>query len=236
MNLEELLNKLAGVPDAKRNEIVSAAYDATKDMVWVPNPGPQTDAYFSEADEVFYGGQAGGGKTDIELGLAVTAHQRSLILRRTNKEAGGLVERLAGILGTRDGWNSQGGIWRLPTGATVEIGGCQLEEDKQKYKGNPHDLICFDEISDFTESQYTFIIGWNRSADQKQRCRIVGAGNPPTRPEGLWVIRRWAAWLDPQHPRPAKPGELRWYTTVEGKDTEVDGPGPHVLPGEPMPI
>ena len=29
---------------------------------WHPSPGPQTDAYFSEADELLYGGQAGGGK------------------------------------------------------------------------------------------------------------------------------------------------------------------------------
>jgi hypothetical protein len=36
---------------------------------------------------------------------------------------------------------------------------------------------------------------------------------------------RWAPWLDPQHPNPAKPGELRWFTNVDGKDTEVDGPG-----------
>jgi hypothetical protein len=28
------------------------------------------------------------------------------------------------------------------------------------------------------------------------------------------------------HPKPAKDGELRWFTNVDGKDTEVDGPGP----------
>jgi hypothetical protein len=40
----------------------------------VPNVGPQTEAYFCEADELFYGGQAGGGKTDLLIGLALTAH------------------------------------------------------------------------------------------------------------------------------------------------------------------
>lgn len=234
--LEEIIAKLSGVPEKDASAAVADAVEATKHMVWIPNPGPQTTAYFSEADEVFYGGQAGGGKTDLELGLALTAHKRSLVLRRTNKEADGLVERMAGILGTRDGWNSQGGIWRRPDGVTVEIGGCQLEEDKQKRKGHPHDLICFDEVSDFTESQYTFIIGWNRSADPNQRCRVVSAGNPPTRPEGLWVIHRWAAWLDPHHHNPAKPGELRWYTNIKGKDTEVDGPGPHIVEGEDKPV
>jgi hypothetical protein len=233
MKLDDLLQKLAGMPEEARQEVVSAAMSATAGMRWVPNPGPQAEAYFCDADELFYGGQAGGGKTDLEAGLALTAHKRSLLLRRTNKEALGLVERIAEIMGSRDAYNGQNNVWRLDDGKIIDIGGVQLEEDKQKYKGNPHDLICFDEVSDFTESQYTFIIGWNRSADPKQRCRVVNAGNPPTRPEGLWVIKRWAAWLDPKHPNPAKPGELRWYTTGEdGKEIEVDGPGPHLIGGE----
>jgi len=234
MRLEELLKKLTQTKEVNRQEIERLALDATAHMKWVPNPGPQTEAYFSPADEIFFGGQAGGGKSDLEIGLAINEHDRSLILRRTNKEADGLAERMAEILGTRDGYNSQKGTWRLPhNGNIVEIGGCQLETDKQRYKGNPHSLICFDELSDFTESQYVFINAWNRSANPKQRCRIVGAGNPPTRPEGLWVVRRWAAWLDPKHPNPANPGELRWYTTGEdGKEIEVEGPGPHIINGE----
>ena len=39
-------------------------------MAWVPNPGPQTQAFLCEADELFYGGEAGGGKTDGGIGLA----------------------------------------------------------------------------------------------------------------------------------------------------------------------
>jgi hypothetical protein len=36
------------------------------------------------------------------------------------------------------------------------------EPDKQRFKGDPHDLIVFDEGTDFLESQYRIIIGWNR--------------------------------------------------------------------------
>ena len=140
-----------------------------------------------------------------------------------------MVERVSEIIGNREGWSGQHGIWRLDD-RTVEMSGCQLEDDKQKFKGSPHDLCCFDEVSDFTETQYTFIIGWVRSARPGQRCRVVAAGNPPTRPEGLWVLKRWAAWLDPNHHNPAAPGELRWYTTgEEGEEIEVDGPGPHLI-------
>lgn len=233
MNLQEVLEALSALPEGDRAKLAQEALEATKGQVFVPNPGPQTDAYFCEADELFYGGQAGGGKSALMVGLSLTEHKRSLLLRRTNKEASKFVEEIEDYLGSRDGFNGQKDQWRLADGRLIDIGGCQYEDDKQKYKGSPHDLIGFDEVSDFTESQYVFISGWNRSVDPGQRCRIVAAGNPPTTPEGLWVLRRWAAWLDPTHPNPAAPGELRWYTTGEdGSEIEVDGLGPHLVAGE----
>jgi hypothetical protein len=47
----------------------------------------------------------------------------------------------------------------------IDIAGCEQESDKQRFKGDPHDVIVFDEDTDFLESQYRFIIGWNRSTD-----------------------------------------------------------------------
>lgn len=200
--------------------------------VWTQNPGPQTRAMECDADELFYGGEAGGGKSDLLVGLSLTKHRKSLVLRRTNVEANKLVDRFAEVLQTRVGWNSQDDVWRLADGRVMDIRGCQHEDDKQKFKGAPHDLIGFDEIADFSETQYRFIIGWNRSTDKAQRCRVVATGNPPTSPEGLWVLKYWGAWVDPTHPKPAKEGELRWYTTIAGVDREVDGPGPHLIKGD----
>jgi len=231
--LDEVIASLTGLPDGQRDEIVRQARDATKHLVWVPNPGPQTMAYNSPADELYYGGQAGGGKSDLGVGLGLTHHEKSLILRRFNDDAKVLAERTLAIVGSRDGYNGQDQILRLPN-KLMEFGGCKDLEDRQRYKGDPHDLIDFDEIPDFLEQQYTFIIGWNRSANPKQRCRVLCTGNPPTTPEGMWVIKRWGAWLDPTHPKfgKVKEGQLLWYTTIDGKDTEVDGPGPHWINGE----
>lgn len=224
--LDELIERVQRLPKGAREGLVSDALDATKHLVWVPNPGPQTAAYFCDADELYYGGQAGGGKSDLAIGLALTAHRRSLILRRFNDDAKVLAERTMEVLGSRQGYNGQSQVLRVGD-RLIEYGGCKDLEDRQRYKGDPHDLIEFDEIPDFLEAQYTFIIGWNRSADPNQRCRVLCTGNPPTTPEGLWVLKRWAAWLDPAHPKPAKESELRWYTTINGTDTEMDGPGPH---------
>lgn len=385
LGLQEIIDALNGLTPAQQAEALADADRAIGAVRWVPNPGPQTDAYYSEADELFYGGSAGSGKalcssalvltpmgwrvigslkvgdklcatdgtvqevigvypqgvkalyrvtmldgcsvladldhnwlawrtadgiasklttaqildqglhhdftipmvdvamtrqglratefprpegriiesieyerdgeatcirvsnanslfitddfivthnSDLAIGLALTEHTRSLILRRTNKESYGIVERMAEIIGDRDGWSGQQGVWRIGD-KLIEVGGCQLLEDRQKYKGVPRDLNLFDEISDFLEAQYTFIIGWNRSAKPGQRCRVVCTGNPPTTPEGVWVVQRWAAWLDPTHPNPAEPGELRFYTTGEdGKEIEVEGRGPHLIGGE----
>jgi hypothetical protein len=131
-------------------------------------------------------------------------------------------------------WAGSGGELRTPDGRTVEIGGCEHEDDKDKYQGQPHDGLFFDELPTFSETQYTFIIGWNRPLDARrfprQRCRVVGAGNPPMNPEGEWVLRRWRAWM-PGAERPARPGELRWYTTVAGDEIECENGAPVTVGG-----
>jgi hypothetical protein len=232
--LDEILAALNALPEEDREALVEEAKKVTSGMAWVPNPGPQTEAFYCEADELFYGGQAGGGKSALGVGLAVTEHERSLILRRINKDAKKLaIAELIGNIrgGDRTGWNGTDLCLRQDN-RVIEFGGCELEEDKQRYKGDPHDLIVFDEVTDFLESQYVFITIWNRSTTPGQRCRIVATGNPPTSANGLWVIKRWAPWLDPKHPNPAKPGELRWFIKDENDaDVEVDGPGEYAVDG-----
>lgn len=217
----DLMNLLKGLDEATRAELdaILLAGDAP---IWVPQPGPQTAAYESPADIVFYGGAAGGGKTDLVLGLCLTTQKHSIVFRRQSVQLTGIEERMTNILGTRDGYNSQVGIWRLPGGRVMELGSVKEPDDWNKYQGRPHDLKAFDEICHFTEGQFRALIGWLRTDDPTIRQRVVCAGNPPTDPEGEWVKRFWAAWLDPNHPNPAKPGELRWYVTNEkGEDEEV---------------
>jgi hypothetical protein len=230
--MDELLAAYGALTPEEQAKVEAEVEAATGDRAWFPNPGPQTVACLTEADELFYGGQAGGGKSDLICGLALTDHTVSLLLRRQNADTIALEDRLADILGSREGLNSQKHIYRLDGGRVIEIGGVQFEKDKQKYKGRPHDLIAFDEIADFTETQYRFIIGWNRSTKPGQRCRVVATGNPPTTPEGLWVLKHWGAWLDPTHPNPAKDGELRWYTTIGDRDVEVASGEPVEVDGE----
>jgi hypothetical protein len=159
--------------------------------------------------------------TAILCGLAADEYHPALILRREATQIKGIEDELERILGTREGYNSQTHIWRLSNGGTIELGGVPNEKDKEKYQGRPHRLKGFDEITQFAESQYRYIIGWLRDA-KGRRCRVLATGNPPTTAQGMWVVNYWAPWLKKDHPNPAKSGELRWFTTVDGEDMEVD--------------
>lgn len=224
----QLIDKLA--PD-QLNELIADLDRGLKDYIFVPNPGPQTEAFDCQADELFYGGAAGGGKTALICGLAMQSHHRSLILRRTYPQLGGIFDECERILGNKNGFREQKKLWYLTKDRRIDFGSVQYDADKENYQGRPHDLIAFDEITQFTKSIYSYIIRWNRSANPKQRCRVLVTGNPPMTAEGRWVIEYWAAWLDPAHPKPAKPGELRWYT-VNDKGDEVECNGPdHIPPG-----
>jgi hypothetical protein len=226
LSTADMLALVAKLDPAAKAEIdkILLAGDAP---IWVPQEGPQLAAYNSTADILFYGGAAGGGKTDLLLGIATTTQEHSILFRREAVQLVGIEERMTTILGTRKGYNSQTGVWRLPGDRVMELGSVKEPGDWIKYQGRAHDAKLFDEICHFTEAQFRTLIGWLRTDNPNIRQRVVCAGNPPTTAEGEWVKRFWAAWLDPQHPNKAKPGELRWYVTNEkGEDQEVPGPEP----------
>lgn len=186
----------------------------------MPQSKPQWLAFLSRADEVFYGGAAGGGKTDLVLGMAVECHQHSAIFRRVYPNLQGVMRRAREIIGSYANENKADKIWSWSDGRTLEFGAVQYEDDKKNWQGRAHDLKAFDEITEFTKSQYEFICGWNRTTDPGQRVRVIVTGNPPTDDAGSWVTGHWSAWLDKTDPHPAKPGELRWYATVDGQECE----------------
>ena len=231
---EQILAAFEGMTPEMRAAVDSFLMVADP-AIWVPQAGPQSAAYHSKADIIFYGGSAGGGKTELLLGLSLTEQEHSIIFRREAVQLIGIEERMTKILGSRAGYNSQDGIWRLPDGRVLELGSVKEPGDWVKYQGRPHDAKLFDEICHFTEMQFRTLIGWLRTDNPNIRQRVVAAGNPPTTAEGEWVKRYWAAWLDPQHPNPAKPGELRWYVTNEkGEDQEVPDNTPVMAGGELM--
>ena len=199
-----------------------------------PLPGPQLMAYNSRADVVGFGGAAGGGKSFLAAGKALTQFDKSMILRRNGTELTAIVDEVLNMAGSRDGYNGQDKILRLPT-RQVEFGSTPNIGDEKKYQGRPHSFLCFDEAANFAEIQVRFLMGWNRSTTPGQHCQTLLTFNPPTSAEGRWIIQFFAPWIDKRYAgKKAMPGELRYVGVVPGangvsRDIWVDDATPFVI-------
>jgi hypothetical protein len=140
---------LAYLTDEERAELDSLL--TSDKTLWRPLPGPQTIAYESQADIIGYGGAAGGGKTDLACGKALTSHRKVGIFRLNGTELTGVLDRITELLGGRNGYNGKDNIWRTRrvdgVPIQVEFGSFPNPDDEKKYQGRPHDLLVFDEAA-----------------------------------------------------------------------------------------
>ena len=166
------------------------------------------------------------------VGLAAELGYSSAIFRRVYPNLKEIIRQTRETIGGAGTENKSDRSWSMGDGRIIEFGAVQYEDDKKQWQGRPHDHKLFDEITEFSESQYEFMVGWSRTVIPGQRVRVVVTGNPPIDEAGSWVMRRWGAWVDRDHPHPAKPGELRWYATVGGREIECANGDPFDHEGE----
>lgn len=234
IDLDQYINKLAGLPEDTLRKVEASVNEGLAEKFrWSPNPGPQTQAYLSEADVLLYGGEPGGGKTQLLLGLAFNEHRESMIFRRKYTDLDRIIRDALKIHGSREGFNgSAPPKLKLDDDRIISFRAAQNVGDEQSTMGDGRDFLGIDEATHFAKSQIQFLMGWVRTNHPGQRTRTVLATNPPLAAEGLWVVEMFAPWLDPQYPKPAKPGELRWVISDEdGNDRWVDGPNPVPMNG-----
>ncbi len=215
--LAELQDYIAGLtPDEK--DTLDRMIEPELNAKWLPDPEnkPQCAAYYSPADLMLYGGAAGAGKTSLLVGLATTAHSKSVIFRSKAVDLRGVEEYLLEVIG-RDGWNGADKIHRRPS-QIIELGHLEKPGSERSWQGRPHDFIGFDEGAQLSRAKVQFVLGWLRSVDPNQRRRAVIASNPPTGGDGEWLMEWFAPWLDPQYANPAESGELRWAATAPDRD------------------
>lgn len=228
-DLESLLSAMSADEKAELDGLLEKELKA----IWLPNPGPQTEALHSEADILLYGGAAGGGKSALLVGCAALNHSRSLIVRRQSVELDGMEEEIQKTL-VGHGKYLSGNLreFRFTDCRNIKLGGMKTLDDWRAYAGRARDYMGFDEAGEFAKEQVFSLMAWNRSTDPGQRCRVILGSNPPRGGEGDWLIEEFSPWLDDLFPDPAVPGELRWAIVVGGITRWVDGPGIHSIDGE----
>jgi hypothetical protein len=228
--IDEMLASYQSMGATEKAELDALIDERSSGKLWVPSPGPQFEALHCEADILLYGGEGGGGKTDLGLGLAFEHHERSLIIRRQYTDLRGITDRAKIINTTDKGYNGSSPPRLVAVNKKIiDFGALSEEGSEEVWQGQPHDLIYIDEVVQNREHQVRFLFGWNRSTTEGQRCRVVLGSNPPVGSQGIWIISMFAPWLDPRHHNPAEYGELRWCVTDQDDggrsfDRWVEGP------------
>ncbi len=177
-------------------------------LIWRPTP-KQEEFLNAREDEVLYGGAAGGGKSEALLMFSILRRvtipkSRGLILRRTFPELErSLILRSHELLAGAAKWQEQKRRWIFWNGSILEFGYCERDEDVYKYQSAEYEDICFDELTQFTEFQYTYLMSRCRTSKKGVRTFIRAATNPGG-PGHVWVKARFidvappgTAWQDP---------------------------------------
>lgn len=154
---------------------------------WAPQPGPQTEAIMADwCDELFYGGAAGGGKSDFLLGdflqdvPTYASHWQGILFRRTYNELEELIRRSREIyVATGAAWHEQAKTWTWPNGALLRMRYIERDFDATRYQGHQYTWIGWDELTQWpSDYGYRFLRGRLRSAHDVPTKRIRAAANP----------------------------------------------------------
>lgn len=180
--------------------------------VWRPHPGPQEEAFCNFwVFEILYGGAKGGGKTDwllfdfLDPELMKHANYRGIIFRRTFPRLREIIDRsFQWFPALNAQYSKQERCWTFSSGAKLFFAHCQYEESKYDYQGHEYQYMGFDQIEEFTESQYNFLKIQGRTSDDKIPVRLRATANPGNVGH-LWVKRRW---IDDKEPMAIYKDEL----------------------------
>jgi hypothetical protein len=215
-------------------QVKPAEFDpiAAQEVVFQPNPGPQTQYLASSEREVLYGGAAGGGKSYATLADPLRDLNNpdfsGLLVRHTTEELRELIQKSQdlypkAIPGIK--WSERKSQWTTPRGGRLWMSYLDKDTDVMRYQGQAFNYVAFDELTQW-QSPY----GWNymRSrlrSSSKELGLYMRATTNPGGPGHSWVKKMF---IDP-----APSNTPFWATDIETGET-LTYPQGHSRAGEPL--
>lgn len=201
----------------------------------MPNwkPTARQESFLQLPDDIFealYGGQAGGGKSEVLLQLPIVRQFyqspkfKGIIFRRTLPE----LDREIILRSQTDGfyaacggkYQDQKKRWQFPSGAIMQFGHLEHEKDVKIYDTAQYNYMAFDECTSFTPYQYEYLaFSRCRSADANLPS-IVRSGTNPGGISHNYFRKRFIG--ETQADAKLREGKIiRELRRVDGKETEV---------------
>lgn len=156
----------------------------------IPHPTQQL-FLLQNAQEVMFGGAAGGGKSSALLMSALqyadVPGYSALLLRRTWPDLslpGAIMDRAGQWLRDTDASPREGGrTWVFPSGARITFGYLQYDKDKWRYQSAEFQFIGFDELTQFQQSTYEYMF----SRLRRPNLVCIRCQRSVTREDRQWV-------------------------------------------------
>ena len=204
-----------------------------REIIFEPNPGPQTDFLASTEQEVLYGGSAGGGKSYAMIADPVrylnNPNARMLLVRRSTEELRELIsvskqlypKAIPGIK-----FMERDKTWVAPSGATLWMSYLDRDDDVMRYQGQAFNWIGFDELT-----QWPTPYPWNYMRSRLRTTKASGlplymrATSNPGGPGHQWVKK---TFIDP-----TTPNKDFWATDTDSGEV-ISWPKGHSREGEPL--
>jgi hypothetical protein len=197
-------------------------------------PQPRQQVFHqAEADEILYGGAAGGGKSEgtifdaLKYAMQYPGSRQIIFRRKFPDLQRSIISRTLQVYPKELGkYNSSKHEWSFINGSILELAYWDSDADYMNYQGAEYDVIRWEELTQFEERWYTYML--SRLRGSKPFPRSVRSTTNPGGAGHSWVKKRFVSLGPPE-------------VTYEVPETDEDGnilvwpegiPG--VTPGEPI--
>ena len=161
-------------------------------------PQPRQQSYHKAAniDELLYGGAAGGGKSEATIWDALKyalqyPNSRQVIFRRTFPDLQrSIIMRTLQVYPKELGkYNQSKHEWSFVNGSVIELAYWDNDSNYMNYQGAEYDVIRWEELTQFEERWYTYML--SRLRGSKPYPRSVKSTTNPGGVGHSWVKRRF---------------------------------------------